>query len=327
MLPQHSNYKKYEKSLYQERSGYFGERALDYPLKKIQFPHFVTHHTRLEVNHVNFQMDTNLWTPRYNLIIEAKDYTGHISLRDGFNQIVQQKEVAGQKVTNVYDDPVLQVEEQKLQLELWLETQGLPVLPIETLVVMTNPRVILNATQNSIYQEKVIPLSKLSSKLREINQHYNHEHLTLAETRRLASFVASQHQPWKPDVFHRLGLGPGEIRRGVRCPSCRTLPMKWERLRFECSECGLRSADAYIGALKEFFLLYGDQITNRQFRWWTGVESPRTANAMLKRAKLIKVGDNKKTFYRLSYDYENDFNDFTTNKKPAGKFKKHAGIF
>lgn len=279
-------------------------------------------------------MDTNLWTPRYNLIIEAKDYTGHISLRDGFNQIVQQKEVAGQKVTNVYDDPVLQVEEQKLQLELWLETQGLPVLPIETLVVMTNPRVILDATQNSIYQEKVIPLSKLSSKLREINQYYKHEHLTLAETRRLASFVASQHQPWKPDVFHRLGLGPGEIRRGVRCPSCRTLPMKWERLRFECSECGLRSAEAYIGALKEFFLLYGDQITNRQFRWWTGVESDTTAKRKLQKLGLKKIGKNKKTIYYLDFNYDQDFKEIVKynkvtdkNRKRTDKFQKTTDIF
>ncbi|WP_054754581.1 hypothetical protein [Piscibacillus salipiscarius] len=220
----------------------------------------------------------------------------------------------------------MQVEEQKLQLELWLETQGMPVLPIETLVVMTNPRVILDATPNSLYQEKVIPLSKLASKLREINQHYTHEHLTLAETRRLASYVASQHKPWKPNVFQRLGIGPGEIRRGVRCPSCRTLPMKWERLRFECSACGMRSADAYVGALKEFFLLFGDQITNRQFRWWTGVGSESTAKKQLRRSGFNRVGDKRTAIYKLNFNYDEDFDEFVRWKQ-ADKFRKRALIF
>ncbi|WP_170158534.1 nuclease-related domain-containing protein [Aquisalibacillus elongatus] len=131
---------KIEKPLYQERSGYFGERALDYPLKKVQFPHFTTHHVRLENDQIGFQMDSVLWTPRYDLIIEAKDYTGHLTFNEGFNQIIQRKLVAGKEEINVYDDPVLQVEEQKLQLELWLEAEGQFFPPIETLVVMTNPR-------------------------------------------------------------------------------------------------------------------------------------------------------------------------------------------
>lgn len=80
-----------------------------------------------------------------------------------------------------------------------------------------------------------------------------------------------------------------------------------------------------MGALKEFYLLYEDHITNRQFRWFTRVSSERTAYEMLKRANLPKIGNYKKTSYKLEFNFEDDYHDLIV--QPARKFIKHADIF
>lgn len=68
---------------------------------------------------------------------------------------------------------------------------------------------------------------------------------------------------------------------------------------FRCSKCGCfdRSDQALRQALYDYRALYGEKITNRQFREFMGVENIWTATKMLNRAVPQKEGKNKGTVH------------------------------
>ncbi|MBU6080903.1 nuclease-related domain-containing protein [Allobacillus halotolerans] len=300
----HPNYSKVAERLSREKAGYHGEQRLDYSLSKLDFKHFTLHDVRLPYHHTYFQIDTLIVTPRFLLAIEVKAYRGQVLFRNDFSQTIQQP--SPHTTEKVYDDPIVQVEEQKFQLTTWLEHQRIPPLPIETLVVMTHPHVILQASDRTDYfRDRVIPLSKLSSKLREINQKYKQEFMNLRESKHLAQRIAKAHTHYTPNILKRWKLEFEEILPGVCCPQCTHLGMERKNRRWECVRCGHRSIDAHISALKDYYLLGNKTITNREFREFTGVESASSAKHMLR--NLQYAGERKQRKYLLSYDSSREF--------------------
>ncbi|WP_054752010.1 nuclease-related domain-containing protein [Piscibacillus salipiscarius] len=136
-LPQqHESYSIVQDQIAREHAGYYGECQLIYPLSKLNFPTDLIYQLRLPYNHSFFQIDCLLMTPRFFLIIEAKNYRDLVVFNE-FDQVLHKD--------RVYQDPVMQVEEQKYQLEMWLQMKGIPPIPIETLVTMTNSQALLKA--------------------------------------------------------------------------------------------------------------------------------------------------------------------------------------
>ncbi len=307
----HPTYSDLTDRLGREQAGYHGEQRLDYSLSKLDFKHFTLHDIRLPYHHTYFQIDTLLVTPRFLLAIEVKSYRGHVLFRNDFSRTVQQPQPG--MTEKIYDDPIVQVEEQKFQLTTWLEHHRIPPLPIETLVVMTHPHVILQATdQNEYFRDRVIPLSKLSSKLRQINQKYNQEFINHVESRNLAKKIAKAHKPYIPNILDRWKIEANEILSGVCCPRCSTLPMERVNRRWQCSRCGHRSIDAHVSALRDYFLLGNKTITNREFRAFARLESESSAKHMLR--KLEYEGEKKQRRYVLTYDFSRDF-EYVRRKK------------
>src|SRR5690625_1110737 len=174
-LPQdHPKHSVVSDRLERLKAGAYGESRLHYALSKLDFKHFTLYDIRLPFNRTFFQMDNVLITPRFILILETKAYSGKVTFRNDFQQTVQQKN--SDSYRKVYDNPITQVEEQKFQLTTWLDELRTQPLPIETLVVMTHPHVQLQATGNAdFYKNKIIPLSQLSSKIREMNRQFRQE--------------------------------------------------------------------------------------------------------------------------------------------------------
>lgn len=75
------------------------------------------------------------------------------------------------------------------------------------------------------------------------------------------------------------------------------------------SECGCREKLAHEHALKDYYLLFGGEITNREFRSFTGLESGSTAKDMLIRSTDNRSGEKYRRKYYLNYNYRStDFN-------------------
>ncbi|RPF54051.1 nuclease-related domain-containing protein [Aquisalibacillus elongatus] len=308
LLLQHPQYPTVLDWLTRERAGFYGESQLKFPLSKLDFTHDRFHYLRLQNEQGQFfQMDWLVLTQSFILIIEAKNYSDEVIFNEDFNQVIHKEKV--------YQDPVLQVEEQKYQLEMWLQHHNLPQLPIVTLVVMTNSNAKLKATNpNTTYKNKIITLPKVSSKIRQIVSHYTQPQINLSDMKWISSQLLNHHQDYVPDILEKAGVRFIDLQQGVVCPSCSRLGMRLVNLRWQCDNCGLRSADAYMTALKDLFLLGKRHITKKEFMSFANVKSPDSAKKMLKRSgqKMIKNG--RYTKYLLDFDYEKDF-DYLKNSR------------
>nr|WP_289038699.1 nuclease-related domain-containing protein [uncultured Allobacillus sp.] len=301
----HPTYAKLADRFGREKAGFQGEQRLDYALSKLDFNHYTLHDIRLPFHRTFFQLDSLIVTPRFLLMLEVKAYRGQVLFRNDFSKTIQQPRPHATE--KIYDDPIVQVEEQKFQFTTWLEHQRIPPLPIETLVVMTHPHVILQASDRTDYfRDRVIPLSKLSSKLREINQKYKQEFMNLRESKHLAQKIAKAHTPYTPNILERWKLEFEEILPGVCCPECTHLGMERKNRRWECTRCGHRSIDAHLSALKDYYLLGNKTITNREFREFVGLESESSARYMLQKS-LKSAGKTSASKYLLEFDYSKDF--------------------
>lgn len=299
----HKQYKLIENQLLRERAGFFGESQIIYPLKKWKSPHYSVHQIRLPLHTNFFQIDTFVLTPRYGIIIEAKNYAGEVTFSNDFNQVIQRKEEAEQ----VYTDPVIQVQEQKYQLELWLQQHNYPDIPIVPLVVMTNPRSLLKTSDRDYYKKRIISLPRLSSRLREIDEHFKKEIISMGEALTLGKLMLKENKPYNPDILNRMKVERDELISGIVCYECGSLSVRRINRSWECVQCGEKNKEAHINALKDYFLLLGNKITNHEFRAFAGLESEHVVKHILKREQLKHHGNNKGRIYYLDFDFEKDF--------------------
>ena len=56
------------------------------------------------------------------------------------------------------------------------------------------------------------------------------------------------------------------LRRGVYCENCGAFEMKKLKIGWHCHMCQHRCRDAHIQALKDYYMLVGETVTNRECR-------------------------------------------------------------
>ena len=302
----HSRYPHVEKRIKNELAGLYGESRLYYPLSKFPTPHKVLQNTRLYLHSSYFQIDFLIITPKFLLILESKYYSDDLMFDDTVHQVIQKKD----QQIRVFDDPVLQAEEEAYQLTMWLEKLTYRHLPIEYYVVMTNSQTRLRIDPtNNHHAEKVISLQRLPSLFRELIKRYQQDTLTLNEMSNLTKTISYHHQTYNPDILKTMKVSEGDILKGVICMKCGTVGMKMYRLRWQCVTCDYRSRDAHENTLKDYFLLIGPTITNQNFRNFTSLKSGSTAKDMLNKASSKVTGNTKSRQYQLSYNFDSeDFN-------------------
>ncbi|WP_143004698.1 hypothetical protein [Salimicrobium halophilum] len=110
--------------------------------------------------------------------------------------------------------------------------------------------------------------------------------------------LLESHQPREVDVMKRMKLQPRDIIPGVRCLECGSLKMKRRRTVWHCS-CGAFDKKAHLATLRDYKLLFGEQITNRQARWFLQMDDYRAVHHILKTNSLKSEGPNKKKIYFL----------------------------
>lgn len=170
-------------------------------------------------------MDFILISSKFILILESKYYSDDLLFDETVHQVIQTK---GEEF-KVFEDPVLQAEEQAFQLTNWLEYFGLSNVPIEYYVVMTNSNTRLRIeSTNTHHASRVISLQRLPSLFRELsNEHDNH--LTVKQINHLSNQITHHNTPYLPDILKQNRIQPSELKRGNFCMNCGNLGMKMTR--------------------------------------------------------------------------------------------------
>ncbi len=300
-LPEsHTKWPLLNNQLANYRSGITGESTLDFPMKFLAKDQYtIVKNVRIPDGHGSFfQMDRLLITRRFMLILEVKNYAKELFLDYPVRQLIQTSPSGNRG----FDCPILQVNRQAQHLKAWLKKHRFPDIPIETLVVFSQPSAIIRiAPGHKEAFQKVIKPPALLSKIQSIESRYHQEPLAPKGPKKISKLLIKENTPLDADLMKNQRIDPAHIIRGVHCPGCFRIPMRRDKASWHCKHCGYADKNAHLPTLADYYLLFGKSITNRDFREMLLIESRSVALKLIKKLELSSTGDNKGRIYELSY--------------------------
>jgi hypothetical protein len=276
------------------KAGHKGEEALDYYTSLLHEDEFhIFQGLRLKSGQTHFQIDSLLLSPSFALIIDAKNMAGTLTFQSPFNQL----ERTFNDKTDVYEDPILQVKRHRLLLMKWLKDHHFPQIPIEYLVFSSNPSTALRNPYNDqeIYH-RVCPPGKIIFKIEEFISKYKKDLLSVKEYKKLSKLLLKS-DALPGSHLHQFKIEPSEYLTGVQCPSCYQYAMERYSGTWNCTHCGSTAKDAHHQAIEDYFLLINDRITNKQFREYLHIHSPKLATKLLANMNLKCQGPTRRSCY------------------------------
>ncbi|KML02699.1 nuclease-related domain-containing protein [Rossellomorea marisflavi] len=278
-------------------SGYNGEKSLEYYLSFLpNDQYYILHDVRLFNGTHFFQLDLLIISPCFVAIVEVKNMSGHLTFDGKFNQVVQTKN--GEQ--KAFPDPVLQLQKQISQYRSWLKNNGYPEIPIHGFIVMSNPYTVLTS-ENYEDDNLIIRPQTLVSNLQTLMNYYETHPLPHRIIKKISKQTLKHHIPDQTSILLRYGLEKNDIHPGVKCPQCSFLPMDRIYKFWRCIKCDFKAKDAHFTAVRDYFLLLSNTITNQQCREFLLIDCLALANRLLQSTPhLTKSGHYKSTFYTIS---------------------------
>jgi hypothetical protein len=282
------------------QAGYNGEKAIDYQLGYLPpKDYFIFHDIRLEVNGRYFQIDTLILTNRYILILEVKNIAGAVRFDTIFNQFIQTKN----GIEIALPDPILQINRQQYQFKEWIKKNHLPLIPIHGLVVISNPQTVIS-TNNEELSKTVIHAASLPNKITQFHNHFHNQIISDKELRKTIRLINKGNTPLNTSILDTYKISKNDILPGVICKECDHLPLIREFGYWRCPNCRKRSKNGHIEALKDYYLLFGNEITSCQLREFLLISSPSLATRLIKSAHpyVQSIGTTKGRIYKMDFD-------------------------
>jgi hypothetical protein len=302
-LPEgHPRRAEYEEELAKRLAGYRGEQSLDYYLNFLpEDRYYIYHDLHLANGHLPFQMDTLILSPNFALILEVKNFFGTINFEPTFNQLIRTVDDKEEGFPN----PLAQVRRQRFQLMNWMDDQRFNKIPIEYLVIISNPSTIIKPPNRSTdISRRILHSPNLLDKINDLEKIYSDEKISAKELRKLNRLLLKNHTPPKPQYFQ---VPRNEIMTGVQCPNCSLFAMERYKRNWHCPHCSHQSKDAHIQAIEDYFLLISPTITNKEFREFLHLPSRHAASKMLSSMNLPFKGENKgRIYYSPQFDFKNE---------------------
>lgn len=292
--PDHYKKAVFEKKLYRKLAGYKGEKTLDYYLSQIDHSDMlILQDLRIPINDTHFQLDTLIITPYFLLNIDSKYYAGTLTFLPEFNQLIR----FHNDIEEVFADPILQARIQASQLQAFLKKQHIDSPPVEYMVAISNSQAqIKNPDHDSDVSFRVFRSSNVAYKIPPLYQRYPKSFLSKNDMKKVSRHLIKAHEPLIPN-YKTMDIPFDEMIQGVQCPDCEAFGMDYHQGDWTCKSCGYKSVDAHVQALKDYFLIYGPSITNKQFRNFLKIKSSSTARRILSSMELILTGTNKGRTY------------------------------
>lgn len=295
--PYHRKKELVRKQAVKLRTGYNGEKSLDFTLNFLPSDTFkILHYLRIQDTNGYFQIDTLILSPYFALIIEVKNVFGMITF-DGMGQAIRTR---NDGIEEGFNNPVEQVILQEYRLRRWLKNHKMSVFPIEKLVVYSHSNTILkNITNSKIIADTVIHKESLLSKIEEYSHIHSSISLTRTEILELGSRLITAHVSERINVMKIYDIKENELMRGVICPDCDAIPMLYRNGRWVCKFCGCISKTAHLQPLEDYRLLIGNTIKNRQARDFLGLDSIHVTKKMLMSEGFQYFGETSARTYKL----------------------------
>lgn len=281
------------------RSGYYGERNLNYFLSLLPEKNFhIFHNVRLPVNSSYFQIDFLLISSKSIILLDAKNHSGTLIFEK--NQLIHKNN----DVERIYENPLSQVYRHRTLIKDWLERYQISSIPIEYFVVVTNSSAKVIISQGYEEGEKrVIRSNDLLRVIEGIEKGYNKDILDSKKQTKLKKLILQTHTPEIVDFPKKFDISQSEIIQGVLCQSCSAIPMQYYRNKWKCPTCEHISKDAHLQAINEYFLLVKPSFANSELRKFLNLPSMNITGKLISKLNLSYSGKNKGRIY-----YQNSTN-------------------
>ncbi|PLT27831.1 nuclease-related domain-containing protein [Peribacillus deserti] len=297
-LPHHHlKHADIKKDLAKWTAGYKGEESLNYHLEQLPpSKYYILHDLRLPHGKYHFQIDTLLITSRCIIILEIKNISGTLYFEKTTQQMIRTRN----QQEEGFQDPITQARNLRAKLRSFIAGMNISELPIEYLIVISNPSTIFKVSNNHPeLVSRITHAANLEDKLTFLQRNLLEEILEQKVIQKLSKILIKSHEPLQTDVMSLYSIKIADILTGVHCPICSFLPMKKVTAKWYCSNCGENCSDAHIQALNDYCLLFGNAISNSQLRSFLHVETRFIAYQLLKNLKLNSTGSKKGTTYTL----------------------------
>ena len=282
------------KSQYSSRfGGLAGEEKVDQIFQNYKFSmnHRIFNGISL-TSSTNFQIDSLFITPSYAIVIETKNLAGSIKVKNNPPQLIQTLDNGD---IRSYVSPVLQVQSNMELLQDWFHSRNIS-LPIYGVVILAFPKkdVELFDTDIQFLYPAGIPsyirsLPTTPHLLDEKNFSLLIDDLTHSDKEYIPKPICTTYSIKKSDIF-----------TGVACPSCCFLGMSKYKGGWRCPACTQKSSQAHVQAIRDWFLLFGDKITNRECREFLNITQPHAATRILKSMEMHTEGEKRNRTYSLT---------------------------
>ncbi|MGA4721201.1 nuclease-related domain-containing protein [Fictibacillus nanhaiensis] len=292
MQSSHPERSKLEGNLAKYIAGHNGEKSLQYFYRYLpkQEANIIQN---ILIKHMEFffQIDTLIITSKFLILLEIKNYTGDLFFDDKYGQLIR----TSSKGREIFEDPIQQAKRQSFHLTQVLEQHKIPKIPIETLVVITNPRTFVDSSESYKNALKlVIKSPMLLSKYEEFNAQYKKDVLFMKERKKIKRLLMKLNEPYNPDILSYFGIDKSELITGVLCSKCNT-QMNRINANWECAACFHTSKTAHIGALRDYALIISTDITNKECKDFLHLSTSMQAYYLLNSLSLPYTGTSRRT--------------------------------
>lgn len=182
-----------------------------------------------------------------------------------------------------FPDPLLQIDRQSTRLKTWLQEHAdTHNIPVESLVVVSNPQTIIKATTKpQLIAQKVIHSAYLPSKIKSLEILYSSDILSTKEMKKLVRYLIRKQEDEQKKTLDYYNIYPNEIIEGVQCSRCRFVPMNRQHGLWFCPACANSCKSAHIQAINDYALIISSTVTNQEMKQFLCLSSSATTRRLL----------------------------------------------
>ena len=288
----HSQYSWIQSQYASRVAGFIGEKQVDKVFQGYTFKmkHKIFNGLSL-TSSAHFQIDSLFLTPSYAVVFETKNLAGAIKVKENPPQLVQTLDDGR---VRTYVSPIVQVQKNMELLRDWFYDRHIS-LPIFGAVVLAFSKKEVHLFDTEV---KFLYPSGIPSYIRKIPMAPHP--LDEKSFHTIIDDLIQNDAFFTPTPIHSTYSIPKEdFLTGVACQSCKLLSMSKYKGGWYCTACGFRQKTAHHQALRDWFLLFGGKITNRECRAFLHLPQRNTATRILKSMDMHIEGKQKNRTYSM----------------------------
>lgn len=274
------------------QAGFGGEQELDKVFEGYAFTmkHGIFHDLSL-ASSAYFQVDTLFITPWYAVLFEVKNIAGELTVTENLPQLIRTLD-SGQ--VSGFKSPIAQLESNCELFRDWLYSRNMS-LPVYGAVVLAyaRQRIEVFDTKIPILFPSAVPtfIRKLPTTSPLLDDK------TFVD---LLSQLSSSHRDFIPSpICETYSIRRSDIRTGVICPGCGVIGMEKYNGGWRCLACAKTSRDAHKRAIRDWFLLFGGGMSNKDCREFLRVNRQQTAHRLIMSMQLKSEGTYRNRVYTM----------------------------